>query len=78
MARAGMIDAHQLRRLKALWKFANLGTKAREIEVEWQKIQQDEHDAFFCFQVFKGNTQADYAYKKGVADGIKWCVERFS
>lgn len=65
-------------RIKMLGKFVALAGKGREIELAWQKIQQDEHDAFFAFQIFQGRNEVDYAYKKGIADGVKWCVERFS
>lgn len=69
---------HDLNRLKILSKFVALEGKAREIEQEWQKIQQDEHDSFFAFQVFRGRNEVEHAYRKGITDGIKWCVERFS
>ena len=69
---------HDLDRLKVLSKFAQLTGKAKEIETEWQKIQQDEHDAHFSYQVFRGRNEVEYAYKKGIVDGIKWCVDRFS
>jgi len=61
-----------------LWRFCKLLGKAKEIEIEWQRIQQDEHDAYFKFQIFRGNEQAEHAYKKGIAEGIKWCLNRFS
>jgi len=69
---------HDLERLKMLSKFAALVGKAKEIEQEWQKIQQDEHDSFFAFQVMRGSNEREYAYKKGIADGIKWVINRFS
>jgi hypothetical protein len=69
---------HEWNRLKLLSKFVNLVGKARDIEKEWQRIQQDEHDEHFAFQVLRGNNEASYLYKKGIADGIKWCVDRFS
>ena len=68
---------HDIARLQMLSKFAALVGKAKQIEEEWQKIQQDEHDAFFAFQVMKGTNDKEYAYKKGIADGIKWCVNHF-
>jgi len=74
----GHSDDHDLNRLKILGKFVQLAGKAQQIEKEWQKIQQDEHDAFFAFQVFRGKNEVEHAYKKGVTDGIKWCVDRFS
>lgn len=72
------IQGEDWARLKQLSKFVELTGKAREIELEWQKIQQDEHDTFFAFQVMKGHGETEYAYKKGISDGVKWCVERFS
>lgn len=66
-------------RLQLLSKFVQLAGKAKEIEQEWQRIQQDEHDFLFAFQVSNGeDSQAKYMYKKGIADGVKWCVNRFS
>lgn len=65
-------------RLKLLAKFCQLEGKAKEIEQEWQRIQQDEHDSFFAFQTFpKSDSELAYLYKKGIADGIRWCVKRF-
>lgn len=69
---------HEVSRLRLLAQFSTVGGKALEIEKEWQRIQQDEHDSFFEFQVTRGNNEKEYAYKKGIADGIKWCVKRFS
>lgn len=61
------------------WKFLKLASQAKVIEKEWQRIQQDEHDFFFKFQVTRnGEVKEEFLYKKGVADGVKWCVERFS
>lgn len=68
---------HGWNRLKLLSKFALVASKGREIELEWQRIQQDEHDATFALRSGKSN-DVDVAYKKGIADGIKWCVNRFS
>lgn len=68
---------HEFNRLKALGKFAQLAGKAREIELEWQKIQQEEHDAFFAYNLLHGRDENNHAYRKGVTDGIKWCVDRF-
>lgn len=65
-------------RLQMIAKFASLTGKAKEIEQEWQRIQQDEHDEHFAFQVLRGSNESTYLYKKGIADGIKWCVEHFS
>lgn len=64
-------------RMKLLSKFALLASKGREIELEWQRIQQDEHDATFAFHSGRSN-EVDVSYKKGVVEGIKWCVNRFS
>jgi len=64
-------------RMKLLSKFALLASKSKEIEQEWQRIQQDEHDATFAWQSGRSN-EVDVSYKKGIVDGIKWCVNRFS
>lgn len=64
-------------RMKLLEKFSLLDAKSKEIEAEWQKIQQDEHNATFAFQSGRSN-EVDASYKKGVADGVKWCLNRFS
>lgn len=70
---------HALNRWKILYRFVCLMGKAREIELEWQRIQQDEHDFNYAFQTgMNEDKQARYLYKKGIADGIKWCVDRFS
>lgn len=70
-------DDHTWNRLQILAKFSQLAGKAREIELEWQKIQQDENDAFFKNQVQRGNDEGLYMYKKGFAEGVRWCIERF-
>lgn len=72
---------HEFNRLKLLSKFVNLAGRAEEIEKEWQRIQQDEHDAYFRLGVatIPGMDEAkiDFAHKSGIAKGIKWCIERF-
>ena len=73
-----LTEQHNWNRMKMLTQFVSLAGKAREIELEWQKIQQAENDAFFAFQSFKDKAESEYIYKKGIADGIKWCVNRFS
>ena len=68
-----------LHRLALVRRFFGLCGKAREIELEWQKIQQAEHDAFFAVQITgRRDEELTHAYKKGITDGIKWCVEHFS
>lgn len=69
---------HEWDRLKVLSKFTNLAGKAEAIEQEWQRIQQDEHNEFFAMQIMHGNNESAYLYKKGIVDGIKWCVNHFS
>lgn len=72
-------DIQEWNRLKLLSKFVHLSGKAKEIELEWQRIQQDEHDFQFAFQTTPNEeTQSKYIYKKGIADGIKWCIDRFN
>lgn len=68
---------HEWSRLKILGKFVQLSGKAKDIEMEWQKIQQDEHNAKFAFNILHGNDEHNHAYKKGIVEGIKWCVDRF-
>lgn len=68
---------HEWSRLKLLSKFVNLEGKAEEIEKAWQKIQQDEHDAYFAFQVFRGQNELEHIYRKGIREGIQWCIDRF-
>lgn len=67
-----------MNRFRILWRFCSLLGKREEIEREWQKIQQDEHDEFFRFQIYKGIAGDQLAYKRGIVDGIKWCIDRFS
>jgi len=72
-------NGHDVKRLQVLSKFSNLSGKAREIEVEWQRIQQDQHDALCAFEsTLREENKQDYFYKKGIVMGIKWCVEHFS
>ena len=66
------------RRLKLLMKFSHLQGKAQFIEQEWQKIQQEAHDASFYNQVYLGKAEAEVAQKDGFQRGIKWCIEHFS
>lgn len=69
---------HEWHRLQLLSQFVHLAGKAKEIELEWQRIQQDEHDFLFAFQVSRTeDSQAKYMFKKGIAEGVKWCVSRF-
>lgn len=72
-------DLLEWNRLKLLAKFVQLADKGKEIELEWQKIQQDEHDFQFAFQTSPNEeSQSKYLFKKGIAEGVKWCVNRFS
>jgi fido (protein-threonine AMPylation protein) len=72
-------NGHDVKRLQVLNKFAQLSGKAREIELEWQRIQQDENDALCAFQTtLKEENKQDYFFKKGISEGVKWCVNRFS
>jgi len=71
-------ERNEWNRLKLLSQFVGAAGKAREIELEWQQIQQDENDSYFAFQTLKGNPENVYLYKKGIADGIKWVINRFS
>lgn len=68
---------HEWNRLKKLAKFTQMVGKAEQIEKEWQRIEQDENDELFSFQVLRGRDEVKYMYKKGIADGVRWCVERF-
>lgn len=77
--KSGFIDQHQFERIKSLWTFCKLASQAKEISEEWKRIQQDEHDFNFAFQSHPTeDTQSRYLYRKGIADGIKWCINRFS
>lgn len=72
-------NIHEWNRLKLLAKFVSMSEKAREVELEWQRIQQDEHDFYLAFQTTPDeNSKINYIFKKGIAEGIKWCVNRFS
>lgn len=78
--KAAIQERHEWSRLNLLSKFVNASEKARDIEVEWQRIQQDENDSFFAFQSLRGRSDSEsvYLYKKGIGDGIRWVLERFS
>ena len=78
--KAALAERHEWARLNLLSRFVNASGKAREIEAEWQKIQQDENDSFFAFQSLRGRSDSElvYLYKKGIGDGIRWVLERFS
>lgn len=72
-------NGHDVKRLQVLSKFSQLSGKARDIELEWQRIQQDEHDALYAFQcTLREENKQDYYFKKGIVEGIKWCVNHFS
>lgn len=72
-------DLLEWNRLKLLAKFVQLADKGKEIELEWQRIQQDEHDYKFAFDASPNDdTQGRFLFKKGIAEGVKWCVNRFS
>ena len=68
---------HDYRRLKLLMKFSHLQGKAREIELEWQTIQQAAHDRSFYNQVYLGKAESEVAHKDGFVRGVQWCIERF-
>ncbi len=69
---------HDYKRLKLLMKFTHLQGKAQFIEKEWQRIQQEVHDASFYNQVYLGKAESEVAQKDGFARGIRWCIEHFS
>lgn len=73
----GKANVHEVARLKLLMKFSHLKGRSEEIEKEWQRIQQDEHDSYFEFQVLRGQNELEHAYKKGIREGIQWCIDRF-
>jgi|GEM_PF-2683705 len=72
-----MIFKHFVARVLLIRRFFRLVGMAREIELEWQKIQQDKNDAHFALHSLRGNAELEYIYRKGIEDGIKWCVKRF-
>lgn len=73
---------HAWKRLKLLSEFVALSEHAEDIEKEWQRIQQDEHDYQYAFNAKNSDeTQAAFVYRKGLVDGIKWVKtlkDRFS
>lgn len=69
---------YELERLRLMERFHGVSGKAQQIQDEWQRIQQDEHNENFAFQVLRGNNEGVYLYKKGISDGIKWCLKNFS
>lgn len=73
-----LTEQHELNRLRMLSKFVALSGRAREIELEWQRIQQDDNDETFAFKMLRGQNENMYFYKKGIVEGIKWCVNRFT
>lgn len=68
---------HDYKRLKLLMQFSRFQGKAREIELEWQKIQQSAHDRSFYNQVYLGKAESEVAHKDGFVRGVQWCIERF-
>lgn len=63
------------RRLLLTWRLFKV---MPAIESEWQKLQQEEHDTLYGFQVrLREDQKQDHSYKKGIVDGVKWCMERF-
>lgn len=72
----------ELNRLRLMAKVANASEKAKEIEEAWRKIQQDKNDAEFKLGLVSisctDEAKTDYAYKKGIAEGIQWVLNRFS
>lgn len=75
--RKAVNDQVEWNRLKMLSQFTHMAGKADLIEKEWQKIQQDENDAYFQFQILRDKAESEYCFKKGIAEGIKWCVKHF-
>ena len=67
----------EIRRLELLKKFSNLQGKATEIELEWQRIQQEANDIDFYNQVFLGKADSEVAHKDGFVRGIKWVLEKY-
>jgi hypothetical protein len=59
-------------RLKLLWTFVKLSSRARELELEWQKAQQ-ERDNY----AFSGDKEK-FLYQQGFCEGILHCMKRFS
>lgn len=74
-----LAQKHEWDRLKLLSRFVQAAEQSQKLEQDWQKIQQGEHDAFFEFQSMnKDDSKVMWMYKKGVSDGVKWCINRFS
>lgn len=70
---------HLVWRIRLVYIFSQLIWKATEIETAWKEIQQNEHDFHYAFNCRPNDeTQSQYLYKKGLADGVKWCISRFS
>lgn len=67
-----------LKRLRLLWKFVALIPRAREIEVECQKIQQKMHDLEFSNALSRNDKEKELAYQKGYWEGILWAANRFT
>lgn len=48
--------------------------KARELELEWQSLQQTMHNLEFAGP----HEKEDYLKAKGFCDGVEYCLKKFS
>ena len=60
------------------YKFRALVGKGQLIEKEWQEMEQNVFDTDFANQVQNGKHNETMAFRRGVIEGVKWCVKRFS
>lgn len=65
-------------RLTLLWKFIKLIPRARELEIECQKLEQKMHDIQFSHDIAPGSKDAELARAQGMIEGIKFCIGKFN
>lgn len=65
-------------RFTLLWKFIKLIPQAQTLELEIQQAFQRLHDTQFANDLSHGRYDLEVAKTEGYAQGIKWCLKRFS
>lgn len=65
-------------RLELLWKFIKLVPEARTLELEVQDAFQRLNNMRFANDLSHGRYEIELAKTEGYAQGIEWCLKRFS
>jgi hypothetical protein len=60
------------------FQFRRLKKNTENLRLELQRIEQEMHNMDFANQLSNNNKEKDFAYLRGRAEGVKWCLEKSS